>query len=118
MNKMTHDEMLKYSAELVVKNNPDEATKLLIQLQKENEELKKCNRESITFLNQDDIRDILIRKDSKIFNLQQAIDKAIEYIKENACYITDGKNKEMCVDDINYDECMELLNILRDEDNE
>ena len=72
-------------------------TKLLLNyitnLQKENEQLKKCNKESITFLNQDDIRDILIQKDYKIFNLQQRIDKAIEYINKelknmpiNGCY--------------------------------
>ena len=40
MNKMTHNEMLKYSAELVVKNNPDEAIKLLILLQQENESFR------------------------------------------------------------------------------
>ena len=74
---MTKEEKNKYAYECMVKNNPDEAVKELIRLEKENKELKKCNRENITFLNQDDIRDILIRKDYNIFNLQQRIDKAI-----------------------------------------
>ena len=112
MNKMTHDEMLKYSAELVVKNNSDEATKLLIQLQKENEELKKCNKESITFLNQDDIRDILIQKDHNIFNLQQRIDKAIEKV----CMLREHYFKEK-VWGSNLD-FNELLDILRGENSE
>ena len=50
MNKMTHDEMLKYSAELVVKNNPDEAVKLLIQLQKENELLRVRKTKAIEYI--------------------------------------------------------------------
>lgn len=41
MNKMTRDEMIKYSAELVVKNNQDEAVKLLVKLEKDNKELLK-----------------------------------------------------------------------------
>lgn len=109
MNKMTHDEMLKYSAELVVKNNSDEAIKLLVQLQKENEELKKCNRESITFLNQDDIRDVLIRKDHNIFYLQDRINKAIEYIEKNNIYVENDTLRTGK---------WELLDILRGEDSE
>lgn len=50
MNKMTHDEMLKYSSELVVKNNPDEAVKLLIQLQKETELLKDIKAKAIEYI--------------------------------------------------------------------
>lgn len=38
-------------------------------------------------------------------------DKAIEYIKENACY---GKQEKCCLDDLNYNECDELLEILGD----
>ena len=41
--------------------------------------------------------------------LQQRINKAIEYIKENACYDKDIKK---CCDDLNYNECDELLEIL------
>lgn len=43
------------------------------------------------------------------------IDKAIEYIKENACY---GIQEKCCLDDLNYDECDELLEILGDKENE
>ena len=49
MNKMTHDEMLKYSAELVVKNNQDEAVKLLILLQQENESLKDIIKQAMNY---------------------------------------------------------------------
>ena len=41
----------------------------------------------------------------------QANKKAIEYIKENACWDT------ICHDDLCYDECDVLLNILQGEDN-
>lgn len=51
MNKMTHDEMLKYSAELVIKNNPDEALKLLVRLQVENEQLKDIIMKAIKEIN-------------------------------------------------------------------
>lgn len=54
MNKMTHDEMLKYSSELVVKNNPDEAVKLLILLQqrinKAIEYIKEINNHNYSIL--------------------------------------------------------------------
>ena len=38
------------------------------------------------------------------------IDKAIEYIKKNACW------DMICLDDLNYDECDVLLNILQGSD--
>ena len=41
--------------------------------------------------------------------LKEKIDKAIEYIKENACY---GIQEKCCLDDLNYNECDELLEIL------
>ena len=43
--------------------------------------------------------------------LLKRIIKACDYIKENACY-----SDEKCCDDLNYDECDELLKILRGED--
>ena len=52
------------------------------------------------------IADYLMKND-----LQQRIDKAIEYLKENACY-DDG---EFCRDLIYY-ECKELLDILKGSD--
>ena len=45
----------------------------------------------------------------KNVELQQRIDKAIEYIKENASY---GIEEKCCMDDLNYDNCDELLEIL------
>ena len=42
--------------------------------------------------------------------LQARINKAIEYIKENACW------DMICHDDLNYDECDDLLNILQDKE--
>lgn len=65
MNKMTHDEMLKYSAELVIKNNPDEAVKLLVLLQKENELLKDRIDKAIEYIEQD----VEINKYSKSYLL-------------------------------------------------
>lgn len=55
MNKMTHDEMLKYSAELVVKNNPDEAVKLIILFQQENELLRDRISKAIEILQDYDL---------------------------------------------------------------
>ena len=49
------------------------------------------------------------------FDLKERIDKAIEYLKYNACYEEDTK---IFCDDLNYDLCSELLNILEGEDNE
>jgi t-SNARE complex subunit (syntaxin) len=56
----------------------------------------------------------------KITNLQQEnkqlkerIDKAIEYIKENASY---GNQEKCCLDDLNYYDCDELLEILGDKE--
>ena len=41
--------------------------------------------------------------------LRKKIDKAIKYIKENASY---GIQEKCCMDDLNYDNCDELLEIL------
>ena len=63
MNKMTYNEMLKYSAELVVKNNQDEAVKLLILLQQENESLKdKINKAIEYIINGSDFKSIYFKK--------------------------------------------------------
>ena len=50
---------------------------------------------------------------NKIINLQERNEKAIEFIKENACY---GIKEKCCLDDLNYDDCDKLLNILQGED--
>ena len=42
---------------------------------------------------------------------QQKIDKAIEYLKDNACY--ENTISELFCDDLDTDSCMELLDILR-----
>lgn len=47
--------------------------------------------------------------------LKEKIFKTIEYIKENACY---GIQEKCCLDDLNYNECDELLKILGDKENE
>ena len=44
--------------------------------------------------------------------LLKRIIKASDYIKEKACYSINEK----CCDDLNYDECNEVLEILRGED--
>lgn len=46
--------------------------------------------------------------------LKDRIDKAIEYLKDNACY--ENTISELFCDDLNYDNCMELLKILRGEE--
>ena len=89
MNKMTHDEMIKYSAELVVKNNPDEAVKLLVNYEKVNNQLIHENN--------------LLR--DEILDLNEMIDKAIEYIESRA---KKAQVKLMPRE-------IELLNILRGE---
>ena len=99
MNKMTHDEMLKYSAELVVKNNPDEAVKLLIQLQKENEILKELN----VCVGCNNNTDYKSRIDKAI--------KCVEKLDENKLEIGDNL---LILD--NY--LSDLLDILRGETNE
>ena len=78
------------------------------RLQKENDELKKIKE---TFGNENVIFFIsgLIDKRN---DYKARINKAIEYLKENACYIENN----IFVDDLCCDECMELLNILRGED--
>lgn len=62
---MKRDEMIKYSAELVVKNNPDEAVKLLINYEKVNNQL---------------IHENNILRD-EILDLNEIIDKAIKYME-------------------------------------
>ena len=53
-----------------------------------------------------------VRQERKIY--KETIDKAIKYIKENACY---GIQEKCCVDDLNYDECDKLLKILEGANN-
>lgn len=53
-------------------------------------------------------------QDPTIEELQKRIDKAIEYLKDNACY--ENTISELFCDDLNYDDCMELLKILRGEE--
>ncbi len=61
---------------------------------------------------------ILTRKFKKvmkqIIEQDKRIDKAIEYLKDNACY--ENTISELFCDDLDTDSCMELLNILRGKD--
>ena len=50
-------------------------------------------------------------KEQECNELQDKIDRAIEYLKDNACY-TDNND---FVDDLRYDCCKDLLNILKGE---
>lgn len=86
------------------------------KLQEENKQLKeqlKYLRKN-QYLNQvkweRDFNEYLVKE------LKTKLDKAIEYLKDNACY--ENTISELFCDDLNYDNCMELLNILRGEDNE
>jgi hypothetical protein len=47
---MTEQEKIKYAYECMVKNNPDEAVKELIKLNKENKELKSRIRKAIEII--------------------------------------------------------------------
>ena len=49
----------------------------------------------------------------KYSELQDKVNDAIEYIKENASY---GIQEKCCMDDLNYDKCDELLEILGDKE--
>ena len=55
---------------------------------------------------------VIEKQDKDIERLNNKIDKAIEYLKENACY-TDN-NEFVC--DLRYDNCEELLDILKGSD--
>jgi len=79
----------------------------LKKLEQENKQLK----ERYERLKQEHI-DTITRNEEK----QQRIDKAIEYLKDNACY--ENTISELFCDDLDTDSCMELLDILRGEDNE
>lgn len=68
-----------------------------------NEKLYKANVQLV-----DDNR--VLKEDKKI--LQRRLDKAIEYIKDNADY---GIQEKCCMDDLNYNNCDELLEILKGE---
>lgn len=45
--------------------------------------------------------------------LENKVNNAKKFIKENACYDKDAKK---CLDDLNYNECDELLEILGDKE--
>ena len=59
------------------------------------------------------VKEDYIKSLDKLDVLEDRIDKAIEYIEENACYEEDTK---IFCDDLRYDECLKLLDILRGED--
>ena len=69
---------------------------------KENEELKEKLNKKLYIKSSFTTR--------KLKQLQQRIDKSIEYIKDNACY-DESINK--CVDDLMYCNCDELVEILK-----
>lgn len=64
----------------------------------------------------EEMRYTLFREDRNyIKQLEKDKKKAIDYIKDNACYDEDSKR---CNDDLSYKECDELLEILGDGNNE
>lgn len=52
-------------------------------------------------------------KDKEIERLNNIINKAIDFLKENACI---DEDVEYFCDDLRYDDCKKLLNILKGED--
>lgn len=81
-----------------LKTSLDESQEVVIELQQENKDNEQLIETQLRGLEKQ----------------KQIIDKAIEYLKGNACYI----ESNIFVDDLCCDECMELLNILKGEDNE
>ena len=61
------------------------------------------------------IKNSFYRMYKENLELLEIINKAKQFIKENACYDKDTKK---CCDDLNYDECEKLLEILGDKENE
>lgn len=53
--------------------------------------------------------------EAKFKELLETKNKAIKFVKENACY---DKETKKCNDDLNYNECDELLEILGDKEND
>lgn len=54
-------------------------------------------------------------KDKEIERLNNIINKAIDFLKENACI---DEDVEYFCDDLRYDDCKKLLNILKGSDEE
>ena len=72
----------------------------------------------IKYLGQDDIRDYIMKKDYQIYQLQQRIDKAIEYIEEHNMPYTSylGKERQVNKLELKDEEYDKLLSILRGKD--
>lgn len=90
---MNEEQKNKYAFELMIKNNPDEAVKQLIMLNKFNQQ----NLE-------------------KRHLLQQRIDKVIQYIEEHKRNVYDTFGEGIVFGEM--DGIKEILNILGGEDNE
>ena len=60
-------------------------------------------------------RNIIDNQQREIERLNNIINKAIEYLKENACI---DEDVEYFCDDLRYDECKKLLDILKGSDKE
>ena len=90
---MSEEQKNKYAFELMIKNNPDEAVKQLIMLNKFNQQ----NLE-------------------KRHLLQQRIDKVIKYIEEHKRNVYDTFGEGIVFGEI--EGIQEILDILRGEDNE
>lgn len=108
---MNKEEMDKYAYELMVKNNPEEAVKQLLLKDKEIERLSKNQR-----YYKDGVFSLEYDKETMsdmIDDYKSRIDKAIDFIKENADY----SGISFC-SDLRYDECLELLKILKGEEND
>ncbi len=94
-----------------------------------NKDVEQHLQELIEFYFNTDINDIAYLKKLFVRNLKdvqrryvkydksrkEQLNKAKQFIKENACYDKDVKK---CCDDLNYYECDELLAILGDKEND
>ena len=70
----------------------------------------------VVMLNQNGVNrvvEIIKEKDKEIEILNNIIDKAIELLKENACI---DEDVEYFCDDLRYDDCKKLLDILKGSD--
>lgn len=104
---MTHDEMIKFAYETMIKNNPDEALKVLIMQDKKIKELINDNKELLKTY--DDLEEQYKSLMKQVIEQDKRINKAIEYINVNQ------NEKTLC---LNYHQLKKLRDILKGESNE
>lgn len=69
-------------------------------------------------MTQDDLNELALERNNlaeNVYRLNNIINKAINFLKENACI---DEDVEYFCDDLRYDDCKKLLNILKGEDKE